>query len=596
METAALPSLEFAAIAELAGVAQWVGYTLPRKVPVQPNGQAARSNDPETWCSFEECAAAVVSGRVDGVGFVFSAEDDFVGIDLDHVLDDIGNIRDERIADLVASLDSYTEVSPSGDGLHVWVKGTIPRALKVAPIEVYTVGRYFTVTGRHFAGTPETIEWRQDELDRLFAEHATPNRPTEHVNGHARAWAHGTQHHQLVSLAGKLRRVGLDPEEIEPALQAVNARRCEIPGRPENIARIAHDAGKWERGEELDPAILDHTEIGLSGEALVRLASEPDPVSPLTGFLDPEPSLHLLHGSAKTGKTTLAWLVALAWAQRLSPWPTAPALPGSRVLILSAEQGSRKCLRVLRRLTGSAHLGGFEGWSSRITIVGRHGRMTDADRALLTLDPGGLDLLRAVLEDAAQQGQPFGLVVADSLSRLKPGDAALNDNDDMLRLLSPLAAICQDSGAYTLLIHHAGHAAERRGDPINGVRGASAIRDVPQALWSVDRVEGDPRRRVVRVAGNEVPDGYFDFSVSKHPEPDGHVNRFHLSECRPLEHLEAFGSGPLNLTEFGRAALGWAPDGDPSGAAKKRARAMLQELVNRGVVRRRGSEWERVDD
>lgn len=346
--------------------------------------------------------------------------------------------------------------------------------------------------------------------------------------------------------------------------------------------------------EEPSPATA--CAIGLTGLDLRALADQPDPTSALPGFLDPEPSLHLLHGAAKTGKTTLAWLMALAWGQGLAPWPNAPKLPGSRVLILSAEQGTRKCLRVLRRVTGSAHLGTFEGWVDRLSIVGRHRGMTEADRALLTLDDTGIDTLRATLEDAAERGEPFGLVVADSLSRLKPGGADFNNNDDMLNVLVPLAAVCQDHAAYMLLIHHAGHSAERRGDPINGVRGASAIRDVPQALWAIDRVEGDVRRRLVRVAGNELADGFHDFDVSQHPEPEGHVNRFDPVSSRPLEHLEAFADGPLNLSRFGRTALGWAPDKEPSGAQKKRARSELRTLVERGVVRKRGDVWERVDD
>ncbi|MHC4779785.1 MAG: AAA family ATPase, partial [Planctomycetota bacterium] len=82
--------------------------------------------------------------------------------------------------DVVEQLDSYTEYSPSGNGLHIWVKGTLPKAgskkkiknaagEKIGGMEIYSRDRFFTVTGKHYEGTPETIENRN--LDGFWRAH-----------------------------------------------------------------------------------------------------------------------------------------------------------------------------------------------------------------------------------------------------------------------------------------------------------------------------------------------------------------------------------------------------------------------------------------
>jgi len=94
-----------------------------------------------------------------------------VGIDLDHCRDPQTGEITPRALEIVQRLDSYTEISPSGDGLHILVIGQLPRqGNKCGGIEMYSSGRYFTVTGQHLPGTPTTIEERQAELTALYQE------------------------------------------------------------------------------------------------------------------------------------------------------------------------------------------------------------------------------------------------------------------------------------------------------------------------------------------------------------------------------------------------------------------------------------------
>ena len=102
---------------------QWV--VRRKKVPYNPQtGYKASVIDPGTWASFDKACAAMSSGGYDGLGFVFTADDPFVGIDFDHCLEN-GKL-DPWVENQVAALSSYTEISPSGTGIHVICKGSLP--------------------------------------------------------------------------------------------------------------------------------------------------------------------------------------------------------------------------------------------------------------------------------------------------------------------------------------------------------------------------------------------------------------------------------------------------------------------------------------
>ena len=125
------------------------------KRPLNPaTRQPASVIEPGTWGTAELAVevAQRFSPRV-GVGFVFTREDPFTGIDLDGCVDpDTGEIS-QRAAEIVALLDSYTEISPSGTGLHIIVRGK-PKVerQRVGKVEIYGWGHYLTLTGRRLDG------------------------------------------------------------------------------------------------------------------------------------------------------------------------------------------------------------------------------------------------------------------------------------------------------------------------------------------------------------------------------------------------------------------------------------------------------------
>ena len=133
---------------------------------------------------------AWLDNDVDGIGFVFTETDPFAGIDLDGCRDpDTGAVHPSAQS-IIDRLHSYTEISPSGSGLHIYVMGTLPPTgrstgkvpwrgdgTKKTGFEVYDSGRFFTFTGRHLEGTPLTIEERQDELTALHTEYFPRRKP-----------------------------------------------------------------------------------------------------------------------------------------------------------------------------------------------------------------------------------------------------------------------------------------------------------------------------------------------------------------------------------------------------------------------------------
>lgn len=162
------------------------GTTKPTKVPyiARPNAGKASVTDPNTWVSFEdvlkapltcqsivpwdyekECPSKPVSETgFSGVGFVFTVADPFTGIDLDDTHGDVESY--ERQLKIFHEFNSYSELSPSGNGVHIIVKGKLPHGRRRAEIELYSAERYFTMTGNVQRQAP--IEERQELLQILF--------------------------------------------------------------------------------------------------------------------------------------------------------------------------------------------------------------------------------------------------------------------------------------------------------------------------------------------------------------------------------------------------------------------------------------------
>ncbi|EDK34957.1 phage/plasmid primase, P4 family [Clostridium kluyveri] len=154
---------------ELREYPNWVLWKLESrkgkttKIPYQIDGKMASSTNPDTWNTFSKVVETYNHmGKYSGIGFMFQ-DSGIVGIDIDDCVKD-GEIS-EKAAYIIDTLDSYTELSQSGKGVHVLAYGYIPRAVK-REIEMYNTGRYFALTGDSLAGNK--IENRQKQLDAIY--------------------------------------------------------------------------------------------------------------------------------------------------------------------------------------------------------------------------------------------------------------------------------------------------------------------------------------------------------------------------------------------------------------------------------------------
>jgi len=163
---------------ELKSLNRWIFWSWsPRgkkwdKPPLRADGRgSAKSNDPETWCSFAEALKQHQAGKFDGIGFILNApgETVYVGVDFDDCLD--ANQAVTGIANKgLQLLDSYSEMSPSGKGVKLICKGQLPPGKKAdheLGVEMYATGRYFTITGHQWAEAPSEVMERA-RMVRVF--------------------------------------------------------------------------------------------------------------------------------------------------------------------------------------------------------------------------------------------------------------------------------------------------------------------------------------------------------------------------------------------------------------------------------------------
>lgn len=145
------------------------GATYWTKLPRQVSGRPASSTDPSTWNSYEAVVAAYQEGWADGIGYVLSPERRETGVDLDHAFDPETGELHTWAEQHVRELATYAELSPSGHGVRLFIRGTLPEEMgggrrvggwgqdERGIVEAYCRARFVTVTGRRLADTPAEL-------------------------------------------------------------------------------------------------------------------------------------------------------------------------------------------------------------------------------------------------------------------------------------------------------------------------------------------------------------------------------------------------------------------------------------------------------
>jgi hypothetical protein len=162
---------------ELKAYANWVCGRAD-KAPVNPmTGRLAMADVPTTWATFDEAVRYRDANGKNGIrtiGFEVS-ETPFTGIDLDHCRNaDSGEIEPWAL-EIIETVDTYTEISPSGTGIRMFVTCNLPPTnRKSKNIEIANNGKYFSVTGNHIEGTATHVGCRPEEIRSIFEKYFKP--------------------------------------------------------------------------------------------------------------------------------------------------------------------------------------------------------------------------------------------------------------------------------------------------------------------------------------------------------------------------------------------------------------------------------------
>lgn len=461
----------------------------PRKVPYDAKALNARasSTDPDTWASFDEVETAYSErvGESDafaGIGLVLTG-DGLAGVDIDNCVTN-GKPAPEALALLDSLSTGYVELSPSGTGLRAFgYAENLDRGCKGKhgglDVELYTAGRYLTVTGQPIKSEPlcsltgfgELAERiRSDRKVNPETGEIVETQPAERYAALVQRVLSGDVYHDsLRDLAASLVATGMHQGAAVNHLRAL-MDSCSAP----------HD-DRWKARRAQIPELVSSASVKfepVAFEALIEAAQAAN-----------EPRYKLL------GASELRELPPLAWRVR-------GVLPATGLAALFGPSASGKSFLAFDMAAAIA--AGEEWFDSRVTaapvvyaaLEGEHGFKLRAEAWEKSRGRALPDDLRMMLQpftltnpadliDLAAVVPAGAVVVLDTLNRAAPtaDENSSKDMGEILQAAKTLQAACK---GLVLLVHHSGK------DTTKGLRGHSSLFAAMDAVIEVSR-DGDSR-------------------------------------------------------------------------------------------------------
>jgi AAA domain len=309
------------------------GGAKPNKTPYQRNGDSASVSDPTSWRELNgDSTAAILEADYSGVGFVLTADTPYTGVDLDNAVNPDGSVKTWAKA-IVERLNSYTERTPSGTGLRVWVEAKLTGLdgnkikYRDGAVEFYDSSRYFTVTGAHLEGTPTTIEDRSFEIGGvhkavkagesfLFADSLSP-KVRKAMNGDISDYGND----RSAAVGGVLLLLAAvhqgDQEKMRADFEAsrlLEDWEREKPGKWERLmeSELEGAVKKWREGRPTEKSVVDPGTWRDIFHTYDEVMHAPPLTFAIDGFLQEE-GVTMLGGLSGHGKT----LAALAMTRAL---------------------------------------------------------------------------------------------------------------------------------------------------------------------------------------------------------------------------------------------------------------------------------------
>lgn len=326
---------------ELKVLPQFVGHK--NKMPIDlKTGKPASSINPQTWVNFYFALGNYQKWGCDGIGFVFKPP--FIGVDLDDCIEN-GQLNDFA-KEIVEKLNSYTEYSPSGTGLHIICKGELSRAYKTPALEIYNTGRYFTLTGNVLKQS--LIQVRVSEIASLI-----PNKESEPRN--EQGWIKesleriqpGNIHNESIRIIGRLHEDGWAQEDIytllKPHVEKVGGDPAALLNRCQSIAR-------YPRAEQAIKEAGQGHEDTYSISSFLELD---DKVTWIVPGVISDKSLGFIAGLPETGKTWICMDLAVECARGGGYWLGKFPVRDCKVLYIDQERWKGETRRRLAAIIGA---------------------------------------------------------------------------------------------------------------------------------------------------------------------------------------------------------------------------------------------------
>jgi len=516
----------------------------PTKIPYQPQNpkQKASSTKPDTWGAFEQAIGVVKVNGFAGIGYEFGADDPFTGIDLDKCRNPETGEIELWAREIIDRLRSYTEISPSGSGLHILVRGKLPPGgNRKGKVEMYDSGRYFTMTGDHLPGTPSIIEPRQTELNALHTEifgkpQASPPKPAGGPGpaldlsdfaliDRAKAATNG---HKFCALwDGDTSGYGGDDSSADLALCGMLAFWTgPDPGR---IDRLFRQSGlyreKWERQDYRDRTITKALDGMTEFYQGPRSMPQVDPASPSRPA--PEASKFQI---IKPAAPTIQFVTGreLESIEFKDPAWVVPEILPEGLCLLSARPKKGKTWIALgisvAKSTGGCALGKGElrliqGKVLYLCLEDKLRRAQKRLKIILGDDPFPEDLILAeswprldkgglsALQDFLKEHDDCKLVVVDSFAKIKPPRPKNADAYEFdMAMGGVLQSLAQERQICLLLIYHNRKA--EADDPIDDVINSTGLTGAVDAILILRRGRGQADGTLF-VTGRDVEEQAF---------------------------------------------------------------------------------------
>lgn len=491
---------------------QWVcwryevkeGSDKPTKMPYQARhpDRKASSNGPKTWADFTTAMAAATkhSEWLDGVGYVFSDDDPFVGFDFDDILLPDGSVKPWAQPWVAEVTHTYAETSPSGTGIKGIAVGKLPGSgINAGDLELYDQGRYFTITGKRLQGTPDAPQDLNGTIERLYQLAQAKQEQREHEREYRRRVAYAEsallkeaeavkhaadgQRNDILNRAAFVLATFLESgllaedtivDTLFEAAQDCGLGIGEIRATLRSGIRAGHNhprklPSKGQSSGNVNTTtgeVLDPRDWWQQGITLADLQYKHfDPLRWIIQDICPE-GVCLVAAKPKSKKSWLAMGVGLAVALGGKALGRLAVTPGG-VLYLDLEGNERRVQSRVRAILGSQS----QAWPGNFR--------------LFTEWPKGEECIQR-LEHYFLAYPDTRIVVVDLLAEIRPPmDPRTNQYDYDREMLVHLNRLAERYGVAIFVIHHTRKA---KGDDVfDEVSGTLGINGAVSTLWILSR-------------------------------------------------------------------------------------------------------------